>query len=111
MIPLFLEYVAKYQKLPTHLTFSLACLIRFYQGSWNNKKLPIKDELEIVEAFAKIWSNTDYANVSKAALATTSFWGEDLTKIESLTQAITLALNEIETNGVEKGFANFSQQF
>lgn len=111
VLPSFLEYVAKYQKLPTHLTFSLACLIRFYQGSWNNKKLPIKDELEIVEAFAKIWSNTDYANVSKAALATTSFWGEDLTKIESLTQAITLALNEIETNGVEKGFANFSQQF
>ena len=44
-------------------------------------------------------------------LTNTEFWGEDLTKIEGLAVALVFALNEIESNGIEQGFANFSQQY
>jgi tagaturonate reductase len=47
--------------------------------------------------------------VAAKILANTEFWGGDLTKIEGLSEAIVLALNEIEANGIEQGFANYSK--
>jgi len=44
-------------------------------------------------------------------LANTEFWGEDLTKVQGLSEALVVALNEIEENGIEQGFANFSKQY
>jgi tagaturonate reductase len=49
--------------------------------------------------------------VAKSVLSIEDYWGEDLTHVENLTEAIAFALKEIETNGIEKGFANYSQQF
>lgn len=111
VLPSLLEYVSIHHKIPTHLTFSFACLIRFYKGTWNGKKLPIKDSDEIVEAFSKIWEANNYAQIAKEALENISFWDQDLTKIEGLSKAISIALEEIETNGIEKGFVNFSKQY
>lgn len=111
VLPSLLDYVAIHHKVPTHLTFSFACLIRFYQGTWQGEKLPVKDSDEILVAFGKIWGNYDYLQIAKAALANTNFWDQDLTKINTLPQAIALALEEIETNGIEKGFANFSKKY
>ena len=73
--------------------------------------LPVNDSKEIVETFIKIWELNDFFHIAKTTLENTSFWGQDLTKIKNLTQAIALALEEIETNGIEKGFTNFSKQF
>lgn len=111
VLPSFLEYIVMNKKIPSHLTFSLACLIRFYKGTWNGSKLPIKDDQEVVEAFEEIWKLNDFAKISKAALENEAFWGVDLSRIETLTDAITVALTAIETNGIEKGFANFSKQY
>lgn len=111
VLPSLLDYVAIHQKVPTHLTFSFACLIRFYKGTWQGEKLPVKDSDEIVAAFGKIWGNYDYLQIAKAVLANTNFWDQDLAKINTLPQAIAVALEEIETNGIEKGFANFSKKY
>jgi tagaturonate reductase len=111
VLPSLLDYVAIHHKVPTHLTFSFACLIRFYQGNWHGVKLPVKDSDEIIAAFGKIWGNYDYLQIAKAALQNTIFWDQDLTKINTLPQAIALALEEIETNGIEKGFANFNKKY
>jgi tagaturonate reductase len=106
-----LEYISVKNKLPRHLTFSFACLIRFYKGTWNGENLPVKDSDEIVEAFSNIWELHDYHQIAKASLQNVSFWDEDLTKKDGLTKAIAIALEEIETNGIEKGFANFKKQY
>jgi tagaturonate reductase len=109
VLPSLLGYYNANKKLPTNLTFSLACLIQFYKGTWNNEALPVKDSPEIVEAFKNAWQLGTLDLVVAKILANTEFWGEDLTKIEGLSEAIVLALTEIEANGIEQGFANYSK--
>jgi tagaturonate reductase len=109
VLPSLLQFYKANDKLPTNLTFSLACLIQFYKGTWKNEVLPVKDTPEIVEAFNSAWQSGDLNLVVSNILSNIEFWGEDLTKINGLSKAIVLALNEINTNGIEKGYANFSK--
>jgi tagaturonate reductase len=109
VLPSLLQFYKSNDKLPTNLTFSLACLIQFYKGTWKNEVLPVKDTPEIVEAFNSAWQSGDLNLVVSNILSNIEFWGEDLTKINGLSKAILLALNEINTNGIEKGYANFSK--
>lgn len=111
VLPSLLKYVELNQKLPVYLTFSLACTIRFYQGEWNGKALPIKDNQEIVDTFKEAWSSNNTEKVTKEILANTEFWDQDLNEVKGLAEAVILALNEIEANGIEKGFENFKKQF
>ena len=111
VLPSLLGYYNANKKLPTNLTFSLACLIQFYKGTWNNEALPVKDTPEIMEAFKVAWQLETLDLVVAKVLANTEFWGEDLTKIEGLSEAIVFALNEIEANGIEKGFVNFEKSY
>ena len=109
VLPSLLGYYTTNKKLPTSLTFSLACLIQFYKGTWNNEALPVKDTPELVEAFKKAWELGNIESVVAAVLANTDFWDEDLNKVEGLSQALVHALNEIEANGIQQGFVNFSK--
>lgn len=108
VLPSLLEYIDVNNEIPKHLTFGFACLIRFYKGIWKGKRLPIKDAVEIVDFFNHVWIQKDFNNVSKSVLQNISLWGQDLTKINGLTQIVAVALKEIETNGIEMGFANYS---
>jgi tagaturonate reductase len=111
VLPSLLGYINANKKLPTNLTFSLACLIQFYKGTWNNEVLPVKDSPEVVEAINNAWKLGTLDLVVTKILANNEFWGEDLTKINGLSEALVVALNEIEANGIENGFANFSKKF
>ncbi|CAH8282686.1 tagaturonate reductase [Mariniflexile fucanivorans] len=111
VLPSLLGYIKIHNKVPTNLTFAFACLIRFYKGTWQDKALPVQDSEDILATFSKIWESNDYTEVAKNALSIEDYWGEDLTKVENLTEAISLALNEIDTNGIEAGFANYSKKF
>ena len=111
VLPSLLGYVKINKKLPTNLTFAFASLIRFYKGTWNGEALPVQDSDDIVATFAKIWESNDYNEVAKNALSISEYWGEDLTKVENLTEAVALALKEIDANGIEAGFANYSKKF
>jgi tagaturonate reductase len=110
VLPSLLGYYDTNKKLPVNLTFSLACLIQFYKGIWNNETLPVKDTQELVEAFKKAWELGSLESVVTTVLANTDFWDQDLNKVDGLSQALVLALNEIETNGIEQGFINFSKK-
>ena len=111
VLPSLLGHFNINKTIPANLTFSLACLIQFYKGTWNNETLPVKDSPEIVEAFKNAWQLESTDLVVSKVLANTEFWGEDLTKIKGLTEALVVALNEIEANGIENGYANYSKQF
>lgn len=111
VLPSLLGYYNANKKLPVNLTFSLASLIQFYKGTWNNEALPVKDSPEIVEAFKNAWQLGTLDSVVSSILANNEFWGEDLTKIQGLSEALVVALEQIEENGVEKGYANFSKQY
>ena len=111
VLPSLLEYISVNYKLPMQLTFSFACLIRFYKGTWNGENLSVKDSDDIVEAFSNIWKLNDYHQIAKASLENMGFWDEDLTRTDGLVEAIAIALEEIETHGIEKGFANFKKRY
>lgn len=107
VLPSLLTYVEDNGKLPLHLTFSLACLIRFYQGSFGEKALPLNDEEAIIAKFKEIWKNEDYEKVAESALSETSFWDINLTQVEGLKSAIAKALYEIDHNDIETAYNNF----
>jgi len=110
VLPSLLGYYKANKKLPVNLTFSLASLIRFYKGNWNGQSLPVKDGEDIVSFFDGLWKSDDYEKIARLTLQNKSFWDEDLTEIAGLTKAVTIALEEIDANGVEAGFANFQER-
>lgn len=111
VLPSLLGYVNIHSKIPTNLTFAFASLIRFYKGTFNGEKLPVQDSEAIVSDFEKIWKSNNYNQIATTVLSNETYWGEDLTKVENLTAAIALALEEIEANGIEKGFANYCKTY
>jgi tagaturonate reductase len=106
-LPSVLGYITKFGKVPTNLTFAFACLIRFYKGTWNGTTLAVDDSKEITDVFQEIWASKDSAKVVAQTLSNTEFWGDDLTKVKGLSEALVLALDEIEANGIEQGFVHF----
>ncbi|EJL70016.1 tagaturonate reductase [Chryseobacterium populi] len=107
IIPGLLKYVEINHKLPLNLTFSLAGLIRFYQGSFREKALPLNDEETIISRFKEIWTNKDYEKVAELALSETNFWDTDLTQVEGLKSAVAKALWEIDHHDIETAYQNF----
>ncbi|MFH6942924.1 tagaturonate reductase [Flavobacterium sp. FlaQc-50] len=110
VLPSLTEYVAIHKKLPVHLTYAFACLIRFYKGTWNGQNLPINDSEDIITFFNEVWKSNDYNEIATLTLQNKSFWDEDLTTIPTLTETIAEALKEIDENGIEQGFTNFKKQ-
>lgn len=111
VLPSLLQYNKNEGKLPVNLTFSLACLILFYKGAWNDADLPVKDSPEIVEEFNTAWALVNTELVVDKVLANEDFWGEDLTKVEGLAQDVAFAIAEIQNYGLEKGYLNFNRQY
>ncbi|WP_445458132.1 tagaturonate reductase [Flavobacterium sp. HNIBRBA15423] len=111
VLPSLLQYIENNKSLPVHLTYSLACLILFYKGTWKSSVLPVNDNADIVEFFKKAWSSNDFNKITKVTLENVEFWEQDLSKINGLSEAIVSALTEIETNGIENGFVNFKSKF
>lgn len=106
VLPSVLEYEKRKSSLPDHLVFSLACLIRFYKGTWKGETLPVADNPEIVEFFNKTWSSGDVGQVTSAVLSNTSFWDTDLTKVFGMTEKVSSMLNAIEdSQQIEKAWA------
>ncbi|UWY27526.1 tagaturonate reductase [Flavobacterium sp. TR2] len=110
VLPSLLGYYNANKKLPVNLTFSLASLIRFYKGTWNGQSLPVKDGEDITAFFNGLWKSDDYEKIARLTLQNKGFWDQDLTEIPGLTRAITIALEEIDSNGIEAGFAKFQER-
>ena len=110
-MPSLLGYVEKFGKLPKHLTFSLAALMRFYTGTQikenalighrKEEEYKILDDLEVLKFFA---ANSDKParEFTQAFLSHTKFFGQDLTKVEGLVEAVSSALEEIRTKGMKE---------
>ncbi|WP_281633051.1 tagaturonate reductase [Flavobacterium luteolum] len=110
VLPSLLGYYNANKKLPVNLTFSLASLIRFYKGTWNGQSLPVKDGEDITAFFNGLWKSDDYEKIARLTLQNKGFWDQDLTEIPGLTRVITIALEEIDSNGIEAGFAKFQER-
>lgn len=118
-LPSLLGYYKKNNTLPEVLSFSLASLIAFYEGSFNEDKTAligkrgdntyeIKDSPEILEKFNTLYSKKYECNhcksseIAKAVLSDESWWGEDLTKVPGLEDKVASDLFKIWDQGIEK---------
>ncbi|WP_027383863.1 tagaturonate reductase [Epilithonimonas caeni] len=110
VLPSLLKYVEIKNELPINLTFALAALIRFYQGEFDGKQLPVSDDAPVLERFKEIWSTNDLGEVAKNALSELSFWDTDLTQVPGLTETVTKALSAIDSTGIEEGYKRFTNQ-
>jgi tagaturonate reductase len=63
-------------------------LIQFYSGKFNGDPIPLKDDAQVLEFFDKIWKGNDLNKIVSETLKREDFWGEDLSKLEGLTEII-----------------------
>ena len=82
VLPSLLKYIEIKNKIPIHLTYSFACLIRFYKGDWQGNTLPVQDSNEVTKAFSKIWNLEDPNKIAKVVLENRDFWGQNLNLIK-----------------------------
>ncbi|RED47478.1 tagaturonate reductase [Seonamhaeicola aphaedonensis] len=111
VLPSLLSYFDKYGNIPTRLTFAFACLIRFYKGEYFGLSMPVNDDEHVTQKLSQIWQSNNNGKVAQEVLESELFWGQDLTKIEGLKDAIALALETIDGYGIEKGFESFNKSY
>lgn len=117
-MPSFLAYIEKEGRLPKHLTFSLAALMAFYTGSEirdaalighrGDEEYRIMDDAAVLEFFAEN-SAKDAEEYAGLVLANEDFWGQDLSALAGVSEAVASYVADIRALGMrgamEKIFA------
>lgn len=108
VMPSLKGYVEKYGKVPACISASLAFYIQFYTGKRleenalvgvrGDNEYKIKDDHFVLEFF-DAHKNDDAAAMAKAVLSNQDFWGEDLTGISGLLDAVTEDLVMVKEQG------------
>ncbi|MDQ0255955.1 tagaturonate reductase [Evansella vedderi] len=116
LLPSLHRYLDKKGTLPEAMVFSLAAILAYYRpirkeenalvGLRNGKEYMMRENTEVLEAFYRGWSNVDKGQNTIKEFVTTLFsdytvWGEDLNKIEGLTDKVTDFLMDIKSNGMK----------
>lgn len=121
-LPSVTQYMAKNNSIPKLLSFSIAALIAFYNGTeiktdekgakyLESKReegvYPNKDTLPVLEFFATLNKETKDAKViTNKVLSNVDFWKEDLTKYEGLEASVAQNLADIQTKGMKAALAD-----
>jgi tagaturonate reductase len=110
-MPSFLDYIKNEGKLPKHLTFSIAALMAFYTGSEirdkalighrGDEEYQILDDAAVLEFFAAN-SGKSAPEFAHAVLSNEDFWGQDLSKLDGVEDAVAGYLADIRELGMRK---------
>lgn len=116
-MPSLLSYVEKFGALPKHLTFSLAALMTFYagdkmcEGKWighrNDQEYVISDDASVIKFFVE-HKGCATEKVVGDFLAAVEFWGQDLSQMEGLKEAVIIYLDDIKANGMRQALCRIS---
>lgn len=116
-MPSFLGYVEKTGQLPSHLTFSLAALMAFYNGTEirgkalighrNGQEYQIMDDQKVLEFFRDNCGKETKEFVS-SFLGEEDFWGENLNEVAGLADALAAYLDDIRENGMRAALCRIS---
>ena len=116
VLPTVKDYAAKKGKSPAGLAFSLAALLNFYRGRFNDAgeykgersgaPYPIEDDADVLAILAAVWrDHADGRQLAATVLADTRLWGEDLTLVPGLAAQTATALDRILAVGVKAAMA------
>lgn len=107
-------------EMPRRLLLALAALFAFYRparqenGAFFGRRIggdeyPIRDDQEILQAFAKAWAaydaKADTGELVRTLCARVDFWGEDLTQLPGVTAGVTEQLQTILDKGTRAACA------
>lgn len=117
-MPSLLGFERKTGKLPINLTFSLAALLAFYEGDKvrdgalighrNGEEYLIKDDSEVLE-FCVEHSHKPALDYAKAILSVEAFWGQNLTKVDGLVNAVASDLDAIRHLGMREAMRSLCE--
>jgi tagaturonate reductase len=105
MLPSLLDAQKNTGELPKRIVFSLATLMAFYRGKRGNETYACKDNADIIEFYAQVWSDYDAGSITlnelvRTVLAYEVNWKRDLNEITGLTDAVTTSLSSILKDGM-----------
>ena len=117
-MPSLLGYVERFKSLPGRLTFSLAALMEFYNGtqirdgallgSRDGEEYRILDDKEVLDFFRN-YSGKDCRELTKAFLGRIDFFGQDLNHVEGLAEAVAFYLEGIRADGMRAALCRISR--
>jgi tagaturonate reductase len=117
VLPSLIGCIAKTGKPPAALSFSLAALIAFYQGtnpagremtgSRNGAAYSIQDDEDVLKRFAALYRETEGGGerarkITRAVLGFVDWWGEDLCAYPGLEDAVAGYLGAVWSSGIKR---------
>jgi len=109
VLPSLLDYIKNTGKLAPALTFSLAALIRFYdgvpvserelRGTRGTEPYPIRDDIDVLQFFAEHWkayhSSGKLRQLVDSVLGNVHFWDRSLTELAGFGDAVEAHLQRL----------------
>ncbi|MDO7172481.1 tagaturonate reductase [Mariniflexile sp. AS56] len=116
LLPAFREYTALKGTFPKRIAFSLACMIRFYKGEFNNETIAVNDDPKALEFFQNQWDKVDsgaqnLAELVENILTNEIIVGDDLSTYNGLVPFITSTIKDIETNGIAAALTTLNNSY
>jgi tagaturonate reductase len=94
-------YLERTGELPAGLVLGLAGIITYYKGGKRSEdEIVPNDDPAILNLLSVLWKSNDVAKVAKGVLAADFIWGEDLNRIDGLTDKLTEYLQAIQEKGM-----------
>ncbi len=105
VLPTIFDYQRKTGDLPNGLVLALAALMVFYRGKYEDKIIPLNDDEANISFFKKLWEQYDAKEYTALdlvgdALANTDLWGQNLNKVQGLTNKTSELLERILSDGM-----------
>ncbi|MGB5116086.1 MAG: tagaturonate reductase [Providencia rettgeri] len=103
LLPQLISYSNQYNQIPYCIAFSLAALIVFYRGQFNQLSIPLNDDDYLLKRF-KEWDSlydSDTRQLTQNVLAMSDLWGLNLNEIPQLQEDVCQKINAILHNGTE----------
>ncbi|MCL4111741.1 UNVERIFIED_CONTAM: hypothetical protein GTU68_008343 [Idotea baltica] len=95
--------------VPERLTLAMAALLRFYEGSWSGKSLPVQDSAENIQWFRQHWDGmTDLNALVLSILSDRRIWGRDLSEIDGFVERVASALSSIMNGNLSQEIRRLS---
>lgn len=117
VLPSILEYYKKYSKTPKILSFSMACLIAFYngkdavgremKGKRGSEEYSIRDDEKVLATFDNLYNLNNpltkegREKIISTVLSNIDWWGEDLRKYEGFETEVLKNFEAILSNGIK----------
>ncbi len=105
LLPTLKDFYNRYEKLPQHIVFSLAALIRFYKGNVDGTQIDLKDDQAVLDFFTEAYHALEKQEMTLnemvvSILGHSAIWREDLSLFPGLAETVTGHITDMENDGI-----------